>query len=274
MPKKTVRDAVVEAMRKFGFPITAKEAYEIIIEFDYYRFNAERPDNIVKSEIRRHCEGVDFPTAKPNKVFKLLKDGKYWINGLPVPGATQAENKTEDTLRREAGKIKDIVDDLKSIHQKHTIAFKQTILNQLKQIEPETFERFSRGLLEIYGFVNMEVTKRGRDGGIDGFGNLKVGITHLNVAFQCKRWKANVGRTEIDKFRGAIQGEYEQGIFFTTATFSKEATGVTIKKGAVPVILIDGPTLVDIMIEKRFGIDFETMPVYINALDRVLTEEL
>ena len=47
MPKKTVRDAVVEAMRKFGFPITAKEAYEFIIEFDYYRFYAERPDNIV-----------------------------------------------------------------------------------------------------------------------------------------------------------------------------------------------------------------------------------
>lgn len=193
---------------------------------------------------------------------------------MSIPGATQAETKNEESLRKESNKIRDIVDDLKGIHQKHTTAFKNAILEQLRQIEPETFERFSRGLLETYGFVNMEVTKRGRDGGIDGFGNLKVGITHLNVAFQCKRWKANVGRTEIDKFRGAIQGEYEQGIFFTTATFSKEATGATIKKGAVPVILIDGPTLVDIMIEKRFGIDFETMPVYINALDRVLTEEL
>lgn len=49
MPKKTVRDAVVEAMRKVGLPLTAKEAYETIIKFDYYRFNAERPDNIVKS---------------------------------------------------------------------------------------------------------------------------------------------------------------------------------------------------------------------------------
>jgi len=187
MPKKTVRDAVVEAMRKVGLPLTAKEAYEIIIEFDYYRFNAERPENIVKSEIRRHCEGVDFPTSKPNKVFKLLKDGKYWINGLSVPGATQAENRNEESLRKESSEIKDTVDDLKGIHQKHTIAFRNAILEQLRQIEPETFERFSRGLLETYGFVNMEVTKRGRDGGIDGFSNLKVGITHLNVAFQCKR---------------------------------------------------------------------------------------
>jgi len=274
MPKKTVREAIVEAMRKANSPLTTREAYDIIIEFDYYRFNAENPKHIVQSEVRRHCEGLDFPTAKPNKFFQLLKDGKYWLSGVGVPGATQATTKTENNLRKESVKVKDIVDDLKDIHQKHTTAFKQAILEQLKKIEPEIFERFSRSLLEVYGFVNMEVTKLGKDGGIDGHGKLKVGISYLSVAFQCKRWKGNVGRTEIDKFRGAIQGDYEQGIFFTTASFSKEAANATIKKGAVPVILIDGPTLVDIMIEKRFGIDFETMPVYINALDRVLTEEL
>lgn len=274
MPKKTVREAIVEAMKKAGSPLTTKEAYDIIIKFDYYRFNAEKPQHIVQSEVRRHCEGLDFPTSKSNKVFQLLKDGKYWSSNVAIPGATQATTKTENNLRKEAGKVKDIIDDLKDIHQKHTTAFKQNILGQLKQIEPETFERFSRRLLEVYGFVNMQVTKLGKDGGIDGHGKLKVGITHLNVAFQCKRWKGNVGRTEIDKFRGAIQGDYEQGIFFTTSSFSKDAANATIKKGAVPVILIDGATLVDIMIDKRFGIDFESMPVYINALDRVLTEEL
>lgn len=29
-----------------------------------------------------------------------------------------------------------------------------------------------------------------------------------------------------------------------------------------------------LMIEKRFGVDYETMPVYISALDRVLTEDI
>lgn len=48
-----------------------------------------------------------------------------------------------------------------------------------------------------------------------------MGITYLNVAFQCKRWKnTTIGRVEIDKFRGAIQGEFEQGIIFTTSNFS------------------------------------------------------
>lgn len=163
---------------------------------------------------------------------------------------------------------------MKAIHAAQEEAFKQSILKQLLQIEPTTFERFSRRLLEIYGFVDVHVTKRSRDGGIDGYGKLKIGITYLNVAFQCKRWRTNVGRPEIDKFRGAIQGEYEQGIIFTTASFTDEATKVMSKKGAVPVILIDGATLVNIMIDKRFGVEAEMMPVYINALDQVLTEDI
>ena len=118
------------------------------------------------------------------------------------------------------------------------------------------------------------MTRAKRDGGIDGYGKLKVGITFLNVAVQCKRWNnTSVGRTEIDKFRGAIQGDFEQGILLTTSKFSKEALGATSKKGAVPIILIDGSTIVDIMIEKKFGIDIEQIPIYINALDVVLNED-
>ena len=37
-------------------------------------------------------------------------------------------------------------------------------------------------------------------------------------------------RPEIDKFRGAIQGEFEQGVFFTTSDFTTGATEVSLKK--------------------------------------------
>ena len=94
----------------------------------------------------------------------------------------------------------------------------------------------------------------------------------MNVAFQCKRWNiGSVSRKEIDAFRGAIQGEYEQGLFFTTSTFTKEAMAYSIKQGAVPIILIDGKMIVDFMIEKQFGIEHENLPIYINALDQVLS---
>lgn len=45
----------------------------------------------------------------------------------------------------------------------------------------------------------------------------------------------------------------------------------SIKQGAVPIILIDGKMIVDFMIEKQFGIEHENLPIYINALDQVLS---
>lgn len=273
MKKRTIHEAVIETLKRVGKSLSVRDIYDYIILNDLYRFNAERPQDIVKAIIRKHCIGIDFPTARKEKYFQALKDGTYWIKDVPIPGQSQIDLKAEIIVRKDTENLKSIVKELKEIHSKHTEAFKQQILNQLKQIEPVLFEVFAKHLLDIYGFKKMTVTNYVKDGGINGFGQLKVGITHLNVAFQCKRWKNNsVSRVEIDKFRGAIQGEFEQGIIFTTSKFTKEALGATRKPGAVPIILIDGNALIDIMIEKKFGVETENIPVYINALDNVLNE--
>lgn len=83
----------------------------------------------------------------------------------------------------------------------------------------------------------------------------------------------NVGRPEIDRFRGAIQGQYEQGIFFTTANFTPESERSAFKAGAVTVVLVNGPTIVDFMIEKQFGVDKDELPLYNLALDTVISDE-
>jgi restriction system protein len=261
----TIKQAAIKVLKDEGKPLTVKEIYSKILEKDYYRFKAQDPLHIVQVEIRRHCKGVVFPTAHPNKDFQILKDGKYWLLDEPI------ENEFEFLISEQKENYSAISNELQSLHLRYVKQFKLSILKQLKNIEPGTFEIFSKKLLEIYGFKNLEVTRITKDGGIDGHGKLKVGISFLNVAFQCKRWSFNsVGRQEIDKFRGAIQGEYEQGIFFTTSKFLKEALGASSKKGAVPIVLIDGSSLVDIMIEKKFGIGVENLPIYINELDEVL----
>jgi restriction system protein len=127
----------------------------------------------------------------------------------------------------------------------------------------------------VYGFHGTAVTQISGDGGIDGYGKLKVGLANLNVAFQCKRWeKGNIQRPEIDKFRGAAQGDYEQGLFFTTASFSEGAIGASIKRGAVPIILVDGPAIVDLMIDKGFGVQLETLSIPSYALDLALSSDV
>lgn len=274
MRQRTIREAVFEALKQSGKPLHARDIYNFIIEHDLYRFNAENPEGIVKVEIRRHCEGVEFPTAKPNKYFKILLNGTYWLIDIPIPGESSTTEKSEIIVKKDTETLKSVVAELKAIHSKHADTFKKQLLNQLKEIPAKTFEIFAKRLLDVYGFHDMKVTSYTKDGGLDGFGKLKVGITYLNVAFQCKRWKTtSVSRTEIDKFRGAIQGMYEQGIIFTTSNFSKDALNATRRNGAVPIILIDGITLVEIMIEKKFGVTTESMPVYVNSLEDTFVDE-
>lgn len=274
MKKRTIREAAIEALKQSGKPLIGRDIYNYIIAHDLYRFNAEDPEHIVKVLIRRHCEGLEFPSASPKKYFKILLDGTYWMNEIPIPGQTSTSIKAEVIVKKESDILKTAVAELKTIHLKHIETFKKQLLSQLKEIPPKTFESFAKRLLEVYGFQDMRVTAYSKDGGLDGDGKLKVGITYLNVAFQCKRWKTtSVSRTEIDKFRGAIQGTYEQGIIFTTSNFSKDALNATRRNGAVPIILIDGETLVDIMIEKKFGVATEYMPVYVNAIEDTFSEE-
>jgi hypothetical protein len=50
----------------------------------------------------------------------------------------------------------------------------------------------------------------------------RVGLDVIYI--QAKKWEATVGRPEIQKFAGALQGfRAKKGIFITTSDFSKEA---------------------------------------------------
>lgn len=232
MPKRTIREAVIQTLKDKGEPMGVQEIYSKIIERDYYRFRSDNPQNIVLTEIRRHCAGIDFLSAKPTKHYQLLTDGRYWLNGVAIPGNSKTIAKL--TQHTDSGKadLTELRKQIDALQNEHKEVFKAVMLNQLKDIDPTVFERFSKKVLEAYGFSDVEVTRKSKDGGIDGNGKLKVGIARLKVAFQSKRWKDKcIGRPEVDQFRGAIQGDYEQGILFTTSTFSKDALAASIKKG-------------------------------------------
>jgi restriction system protein len=110
------------------------------------------------------------------------------------------------------------------------------------------------------------VTKRGADGGIDGHGLFRQGVVSIRPAFQAKRWRQNpVSRPEIDKFRGAIQGDYDHGVFLTTGRFTSDAEAASIKKGAISLLLLNGDSIAENMI--RNGIGVVPRPVHLFDLD-------
>ena len=260
--KYTIIEAIKEVLRGENAYMSITEIYTKILESALYTFHAQDPLSVLRVELRRHSIGIEFPTASSHKFFlyddatrrfALLKDEKSV--------STKKNGREQASLRT-----------VRELHKEYVEVFQRKMLKQLRELNPYEFEKFCMNLLGIYGFIDLSVTQKSRDGGIDGHGKLKIGLAYMNVAFQCKRWnKGTIGRKEIDAFRGAIQGSYEQGIFFTTSSFTKEAMGYSIKQGAVPIILIDGKMIVDFMIEKQFGIEHENLPIYINSLDQILS---
>lgn len=264
----TIWEAASIVLEEERAPLHVHEIYERILAHNLYNFKAKNPLHVLRGEIRRHCDNLSFPSAHKNKYFVRVVDGRY---ALPAYTSDKNARQTEGLLKEES-EHSVLEDKLEKSYKRYRDSFKNLLLEELKNLSPIEFERFAQCLLKAYGFLAVEVTARGKDGGIDGFGKLQAGLGVLNVAFQCKRWtKSAVGRREIDQFRGAISGIYDQGIFFTTSAFTKEALGASSRPGAVPIVLIDGNNLVEIMLVRQVGVDIKILPKYTVALDEMLS---
>jgi restriction system protein len=124
-----------------------------------------------------------------------------------------------------------------------------------KKLSPAAFERLIQRVLRESGFVQVAVTGRTGDGGIDGKGIARIhGFRSFHVVFQCKRWQAVVGSGEIRDFRGAMVGRADKGLFITTGTFSRDAIKEATRDGAPPIDLVDGDTLADKLKELKLGV--------------------
>ena len=117
------------------------------------------------------------------------------------------------------------------------------------------FERLCQRLLRESGFVEVRVTGRSGDGGIDGVGIVRLGgLLGFPILFQCKRYRGSVSPSVIRDFRGAMIGRADRGLVITTGTFSREAKLEATRDGAPPIDLLDGEQLLDKLKELRLGI--------------------
>ena len=71
---------------------------------------------------------------------------------------------------------------------------------------------------------------------------------------QAKRWDAVVGRPEIQKFAGALQGQRaSKGVFITTSGYPREAEDYVSRINA-KIIPIDGTSLARLMVDHIVGV--------------------
>lgn len=136
----------------------------------------------------------------------------------------------------------------------------RSILHQvlIHDLSPDAFERLSKRILRESGFIQVEVTGRSGDGGIDGKGIMRLsGLLSFHVIFQCKKYQGSVTASDIRDFRGAMIGRADKGLFITTGTFTRDAIREATRDGAPPIDLIDGDQFADKLKELGLGIKKE-----------------
>jgi len=158
-------------------------------------------------------------------------------------------------------KQKEIKDDPnldESSDEIEEFVWQDKLLEIIKVISPDQYERLCQRLLRELGFVNVEVTGRTNDGGIDGKGIIKLGgVLSYHVVFQAKRYEGSVSSSVIRDFRGAMSGRADKGLILTTGSFTREAKKEATRDGATPIDLIDGNEFAVKLKELKLGVSVE-----------------
>jgi len=132
------------------------------------------------------------------------------------------------------------------------------LLTRILGCSPMFFEQLVVELLVKMGYggsrrdAGERIGQTG-DGGIDGI--IKEDRLGLDTIFiQAKRWQGSVGRPDIQKFVGALQGQRaKKGVFITTSNYTNEAVDYASRIDT-KVVLIDGRQLAALMIDFDVGV--------------------
>jgi len=177
------------------------------------------------------------------RAFRALKKTRTDENKKSVQ-ATLDEATPEESLELAYGRLRD------------TLA--SELLQQIKAAPPSLFEKLVVELLLKMGYGGSrqdagQAIGRSGDEGIDGI--IKEDRLGLDVIYiQAKRWEATVGRPEVQKFAGALQGQRaKKGIMITTSSFSKDARDYA-SNIENKIVLMDGEQLADLMIDHNLGV--------------------
>lgn len=196
---------------------------------------SENPAKINVSLLERYPEFLEFRNRK--------KD----------PSKNNEENAVIEMITSETPE-----DALASAYRTLRKNLEDEILISVKDSSPSFFERLVVDLLVKMGYggnrqdAGRALGKTG-DGGIDGIINEdQLGLDVIYI--QAKRWEGTVGRPEIQKFAGALQGQRaRKGVFITTSNFSKEALEYVSMIDS-KIILIGGERLAALMAEHNVGV--------------------
>jgi restriction system protein len=193
------------------------------------------------------------------KDYGLLENSSMGVWALTKKGR-ELESVDEVAVKKFVrGQVKTIGDDpllAELVSEEASDSWKDMAIKAILSLSPAAFERLVQRMLRESGFIQVEVTGRSGDGGIDGKGIMRLGgLMSFHVIFQCKRYRGSVGSDQIRDFRGAMVGRADKGLFVTAGAFTKDAIREATRDGAPAIDLVDGDQLVEKLKELSLGIN-------------------
>jgi len=266
----SLMNPLLKALFALGGSGSTDEIYEKVVELENIAEDVSsiphNPEKSNQTEVayrlawaRTYLKKYGFLENSSRGVWALTKlaNEKKQVNPSAVLKAIRKADKDESKKKKNIPKNKTIeLDDADTLESQ---SWREELHHVLtKEISPDAFERLTQRLLRESGFVQVEVTGRTGDGGIDGKGIARIhGFMSFHVIFQCKRYQGSVSAGEMRDFRGAMVGRADKGLFITTGTFSPAAVKEATRDGAPPIDLVDGDQLADKIKEFRLGIETE-----------------
>ena len=251
---------VLQALQELGGSGTLVEIYEKVIEIlNLPATVLEIPHGSTsQSEVEYRLYWSRTYLKKYGLIDNSNSQRGVWVLVKKDVDLSKFDPKEVVRVVREAAKAKTTVQEslpTELEREEATQAWDQQLLQTLFNLSPQAFERLIQRLLRESGFIQVEVTGKSGDGGIDGIGIAQVvGFLSFKVLFQCKRYQSAINSSQVRDFRGAMQGRTDKGLFITTGTFTRDAIKEATRDGVPPIDLIDGNELVKRLKELKLGV--------------------
>jgi len=257
----------MEALKKLGDSGSIVEIYEKVIELeDFDEKTLAEPHNSEKSSrtkieynlawARTYLKNAGYLENSSRGVWSLTEkaaEGKIDSQEIVKNMRSLSRRKAAATKSPDgpAGYVDSSPEEIPTWREE----FHRILTEEMR---PDAFERLIQRVLRESGFVQVEITGKTGDGGIDGKGIARINDwLSFHIVFQCKKYRGSVGASEIRNFRGAIVGRADRGMFITTGSFTRAAIEEANRDGAPPIDLVDGEKLADKFKELSLGIKTE-----------------
>ncbi|MDD4148849.1 MAG: restriction endonuclease [Bacteroidales bacterium] len=261
---KDLLNPTLQALRELGGSANSNEIEEKII--DILNLTENQINEIHKGS--RTKLNYQLAWAKNNlKNAELIENSQRGIWSLTEKGKGIQNIDESELLKsvyekniRKKYNISSVSEneDIQSYFENSEIKWEDELLEIIKNISPNAFERLCQRLLRELGFVDVKVTGKVGDGGIDGSGIIKInGTLSFHVVFQAKRFAKSVSSSVIRDFRGAMVGRADKGLVLTTGTFTRDAILEARRDGAPNIDLVDGVDFVQKLKHLNLGVEVE-----------------